>query len=250
LTGAGATGTTALPEIANLGAHLEAMLLATAKPVPIDRLARAVGLAPAMPDEDDEPVRISKGAKASARPTETEGAPGEAPADAVAVESKPTRSKRAMTAEAQREAQTKAACRRIEREIDALNASYEREGRSFRIERVSGGCRVMTLSAFAPSVAALARERQQQKLTRAAIETLAIIAYKQPITRAQLEAIRGVACGEVLRSLMERRVITIKGRAEELGRPILYGTSRQFLEYFGLASIADLPQVAELRPGV
>ena len=83
---------------------------------------------------------------------------------------------------------------------------------------------------------------------RAAVETLAIIAYKQPITRAQLEAIRGVSCGEVIKSLMDRRIITIKGRAEELGRPMLYGTTRQFLDHFGLASIKDLPTVQELKP--
>ena len=76
---------------------------------------------------------------------------------------------------------------------------------------------------------------------------MAIIAYKQPITRAALEAIRGVACGEILRSLMDRRLVTIVGRAEELGRPMLYGTSKQFLEVFGLTSIKDLPSVEEFK---
>jgi segregation and condensation protein B len=83
-------------------------------------------------------------------------------------------------------------------------------------------------------------------LSRAGLESLAIIAYRQPVTRAQLEAIRGVACGEVLRTLMDRRLITIKGRAEELGRPLLYATTKEFLDAFGLSSIKDLPSVGDL----
>ena len=132
--------------------------------------------------------------------------------------------------------------------IDELNEQYAETGRSFRIEQVSGGFRFMTLGEFAPVVAKFRRERAAAKLSRAAIETLAIVAYKQPITRAQLESIRGVSCGEVLRSLLERRLLTIKGRAEEPGRPILYGTTKQFLDTFGLGTIKDLPPVGELAP--
>ena len=80
------------------------------------------------------------------------------------------------------------------------------------------------------------------KLTKPALETLAIIAYKQPILRADIEAIRGVACGETIRSLMEKHLVKIAGRAEEPGRPILYGTTKRFLELFGLNSLKDLPQ--------
>lgn len=139
--------------------------------------------------------------------------------------------------------------RAVEDAIKALNAAYSETGRSFRIEHVAGGYRLMTLPQFARAVGAFQRARQSTRLTKAAIETLAIIAYKQPMTRADLEAIRGVACGEVLRSLMDRRLITIKGRAEELGRPLLYGTTKQFLDAFGLASLNDLPQIAELKSG-
>jgi len=131
----------------------------------------------------------------------------------------------------------------VRQAIDALNESYERTGRSFRIESVAGGYRVMTLPACAPVLAAFHRSRESRRLSRAAIETLAIIAYRQPITRAELEAIRGVACGEVLRSLLDRRLIAIAGRAEELGRPMLYATTKRFLDTFGLASIKDLPKV-------
>jgi segregation and condensation protein B len=129
--------------------------------------------------------------------------------------------------------------------IDGLNEEYERTGRAFRIEKVAGGVRIMTLPEFADDVAKFHQARQSQKLSRAALETLAVIAYRQPVTRASLEAIRGVACGEVLRTLVERRMVTITGRAEELGRPMLYGTTKQFLELFGLSTLKDLPSVED-----
>ena len=133
--------------------------------------------------------------------------------------------------------------------IHELNEAYESSGRSFRIEQVAGGYRILTLPEFAPAVAAIRGLRESAKLSRAAVETLAIIAYKQPITRVQVEAIRGVACGEVIRTLLDRRLVAIVGRAEELGRPMLYGTSKQFLETFGLSSTKDLPRVTDLFPG-
>jgi segregation and condensation protein B len=133
--------------------------------------------------------------------------------------------------------------------IHELNESYEASGRSFRIEQVAGGYRILTLPEFAPAVAAIRGLRESAKLSRAAVETLAIIAYKQPITRVQVEAIRGVASGEVIRTLLDRRLVAIIGRAEELGRPMLYGTSKQFLETFGLSSTKDLPRVTDLFPG-
>ena len=128
-----------------------------------------------------------------------------------------------------------------------LNEAYAAGGRTFRLELLAGGYRLMTLPEMAPALAAFHKARSSSKLTRAGVETLAIIAYRQPVTRAELEAIRGVACGEVLKTLMERRLVTITGRAEELGRPMLYGTTRQFLELFGLASVKDLPSPEELR---
>lgn len=135
----------------------------------------------------------------------------------------------------------------VEGAIAALNGAYEATGRSFRIEALAGGWRVMTLPKFAGAIAAFHKAREAAGLSRAALETLAIIAYKQPITRAELESIRGVACGEVLRSLIDKRLVTIAGRAEELGRPLLYGTTRQFLDAFGLATLKDLPTLAELK---
>jgi len=130
-----------------------------------------------------------------------------------------------------------------------LNEHYEKTGRAFRIEKTAGGLRLMTLPEHADAVAAYHNLGASGRLSRAAIETLSIIAYRQPITRAHIEAIRGVACGEVLRSLLERRLIAITGRAEEVGRPILYGTSKEFLDQFGLASLKDLPPVGEADGG-
>ncbi len=135
----------------------------------------------------------------------------------------------------------------IREAVARLNAVYEQSGRAFRIEQVAGGYRVMTLARHAEVLERFHGDRERSALSKAALETLAIIAYKQPLTRAGLEAIRGVACGEILRALLERRLITIVGRAEELGRPILYGTSKRFLETFGLGSLKDLPTVEELR---
>lgn len=137
---------------------------------------------------------------------------------------------------------------RIRESIDGLNQFYEETGRSFRIEQVAGGLQMLTLPSFIDDITRLKGVRNQSKLSQAALETLAIIAYRQPILRADLESIRGVACGEVLRGLMERRLVRIAGRAEELGRPMLYGTTKEFLEIFGLATLDDLPQAKELRP--
>ena len=137
---------------------------------------------------------------------------------------------------------------RIHAAVEALNADYEQTGRSFRIERVAGGLQMLTMPAYAEDITRLKGARQSSKLSQAALETLAIIAYRQPILRADLESIRGVACGEVLRSLMERRLVRIAGRAEEVGRPMLYGTTKEFLEVFGLATLDDLPNAKDLRP--
>jgi len=130
--------------------------------------------------------------------------------------------------------------------IEQLNEQYEQTGRSFRIEKVANGFQILTLPQFKDSLAKLHRTRADSKLSPAAMETLAIIAYKQPVLRVDIETIRGVACGEVLRSLMDRNLVKIVGRADEIGRPMLYGTTKFFLEVFGLSSLKDLPKAEEL----
>lgn len=137
----------------------------------------------------------------------------------------------------------------VEESIEALNTEYERTGRSFRIEKVAGAWQVVTLTKYADVLDGLKRAKQDNgRLSASQLETLAIVAYKQPIVRAQVEAIRGSASGEVLRLLMDRHLVKVVGRAEEIGRPMLYGTTKQFLEVFGLGTLKDLPEADELKP--
>lgn len=137
----------------------------------------------------------------------------------------------------------------IRQAIKDLNTQYEEAHRSFRIEQVAGGYQILTLPEFGEDLKKLHQREIDAKLTKAALETLAIIAYKQPILRADIEAIRGVACGETIRNLMEKHLVNIAGRAEVPGRPILYGTTKRFLEVFGLNSLKDLPQSEDgLKP--
>jgi segregation and condensation protein B len=137
----------------------------------------------------------------------------------------------------------------IRRAIKELNEQYVDSDRSFRIEQGAGGYQLLTVPEFGDILKKLHQREVDAKLTKAALETLAIIAYKQPILRADIEAIRGVACGETIRSLMEKHLVKIAGRAEIPGRPILYGTTKRFLELFGLNSLKDLPQgEGQLRP--
>jgi segregation and condensation protein B len=140
--------------------------------------------------------------------------------------------------------------RQVKKCIEVLNEQYRQSGRSFRIEEIAGGYQMMTLPEYNSWLKKLLRERGDNKLTPAALETLAIIAYKQPVIRADVEAIRGVACGELIRSLMYKGLVKIVGKAEILGRPLLYGTTRKFLEVFGLNDLKDLPKAEELKqPG-
>jgi segregation and condensation protein B len=134
----------------------------------------------------------------------------------------------------------------LRKAIRSLNTQYEESHRCFRIEQVSGGYQLLTLPEYGEYLKKLHLRDADTKLTKAALETLAIIAYKQPILRADIEAIRGVQCGETIRSLMEKHLVKIAGRAEEPGRPILYGTTKRFLELFGLNSLKDLPQGEQL----
>ena len=131
--------------------------------------------------------------------------------------------------------------------IRRLNEWYDARGFAFRIERTAGGYRMMTRAQLANWVRRLEHVPEETRLSTPAIETLALVAYRQPIMRADIEAIRGVSCGEVLRQLMERDLVRICGRGEELGRPYLYGTTKQFLLLFGLKDLADLPRAESLR---
>ncbi|MCD6364638.1 MAG: SMC-Scp complex subunit ScpB [Planctomycetes bacterium] len=133
--------------------------------------------------------------------------------------------------------------------IHRLNERYDSQGSAFRIEPIAGGYQMLTRPEYHDVLTRLFGARSQSRLSRAALETLAIVAYRQPVLRADIEAIRGVTSGEVLRGLMDKQLVKIVARAEVIGRPMLYGTTRRFLEIFGLRNLDDLPRVEELRQG-
>ncbi len=137
--------------------------------------------------------------------------------------------------------------KQVRQHIENLNAKYQVNSNAFRIEQIAGGYQMLTLSPYNYWLKKLLRVRSDNKLSPAALETLAIVAYKQPVMRADIEAIRGVAVGEVIRSLCYKGLVKIVGRAEVLGRPMLYGTTKRFLEVFGLNTLKDLPKVEELK---
>ncbi|MBI4549823.1 MAG: SMC-Scp complex subunit ScpB [Candidatus Omnitrophica bacterium] len=135
----------------------------------------------------------------------------------------------------------------IEQMIRDLAAEYEGENRSFRIQEIAGGFEVGTDPKYAPWIMKLEMQKRARQASHSALETLAIIAYKQPVTRAEVEDLRGVDIASVLAALLEKNLIKIVGRKEVPGRPFLYGTTEKFLEHFGLKALSDLPQVGEIR---
>jgi segregation and condensation protein B len=132
--------------------------------------------------------------------------------------------------------------------IERLQRSYEADGSAFQIEEIAGGYQLLTQARYHPWLARLKRTGHEVRLSPATLETLAVIAYKQPIMRAEVEKVRGVACGELVRQLMEKGLVRIAGRHDSLGRPQLYGTTKKFLQAFGLNTLQDLPEVESLRP--
>jgi segregation and condensation protein B len=134
----------------------------------------------------------------------------------------------------------------IEAAVEEVRRRYESEGRALRIVAAAGGFRMVTRPEHAPALARLFQARNRSRLSQAALETLAIVAYRQPITSPEIQAVRGVDSQAVLRGLQGRRLVRIVGRKPVVGRPLLYGTTREFLIHFGLNSLDDLPQVDEL----
>jgi segregation and condensation protein B len=137
--------------------------------------------------------------------------------------------------------------KQLRKHIDDLNEKYKTNNNAFRVEQIAGGYQLLTLNGYNHWLKKLVRARDEGALSQAALETLAIIAYKQPIIRADIEAIRGVAAGDMIRNLMYKGLVKITGRAEVVGRPMLYGTTKKFLEIFMLNSLNDLPKAEELK---
>ncbi len=131
--------------------------------------------------------------------------------------------------------------------IDELKAQYDAAGHAFTIVELAGGFQLATRRQFAPWIRKLHQTRTSVRLSQAALETLAIVAFKQPLTRIEVDNIRGVGCGGVLHTLMEHNLVRIVGRSEGIGKPMLFGTTREFLSVFGLKSLADLPKPKELE---
>ncbi len=130
--------------------------------------------------------------------------------------------------------------------VDELNCEYEETKRSFKIVKIGGGFLFSTLPQFSKWIGEFFKEKIKRKLSQSALETLAVIAYKQPISKPEIESIRGVNCDYMVTSLMEKTLVAIVGRAETIGRPLLYGTTEYFLKHFGINSISDLPKLKEI----
>jgi len=134
----------------------------------------------------------------------------------------------------------------VERAVAELRAEYQAEGRAFDVAEIAGGFQLLTRPEFAGVLERFDAVPHPTRLSTPALETLAIIAYRQPIGRAEVEEIRGVGAGGVLKTLQDREMVEVVGRGEGLGRPLLYGTTRRFLEHFGFRSLDDLPRPDEL----
>ncbi len=138
-----------------------------------------------------------------------------------------------------------------EEDIDAcvvrLNDLYNSTGRSFRIVVVAGGYRFLTLPALEPTLKKMLAPKIQRKLSQSAIEVLAVVAYRQPVTRSEIQQVRGVNPDYAVNKLLERGLIDVRGRADTPGKPLLYGTTAGFLDFFNLESLQDLPKLREIR---
>ena len=131
--------------------------------------------------------------------------------------------------------------------LDELRSEYDEQNRGFRLAEIAEGWQLITRPGHAAVIRRLHRIKSANRLTRPALETLAIIGYKQPLTKAEIEAIRGVNSDGVMHSLLERRLVRTVGRKDVAGRPLLYGTTREFLQAFGLKDLSELPKLTELK---
>jgi segregation and condensation protein B len=137
--------------------------------------------------------------------------------------------------------------RKIRQMVEKINTQLGRERHPFEIVEIGGGYQFRTVSYYYPWVVQLFKEKAAKKLSIQSLECLAIISYKQPITKAEIESIRGVLSDGAMKTLLEKRLVTIAGRSEKPGRPLLYATTKEFLAYFGINKIADLPRIEEFE---
>ncbi|MBM3249487.1 MAG: SMC-Scp complex subunit ScpB [Candidatus Omnitrophica bacterium] len=154
-------------------------------------------------------------------------------------------SEKPLTLEQLRDALDNLNANEVRAKIEELKSDYEATSRGLRIVEVAGGYRMITASGFAPFLKKLFKDRLKERLSKPALETLAIIAYKQPLTRSEIELLRNVNVDGVMKTLLDKDLIRITGRKKVPGRPIVYGTTRIFLEHFGLKSLDELPKMED-----
>jgi segregation and condensation protein B len=135
----------------------------------------------------------------------------------------------------------------VERAFGELQRFYDETNRAYTLAPLAGGYQLLTRPDLSPWVERFLVGRRRQRLSRAALEVLAVVAYRQPVTRGDVEAVRGVDCGGVFRTLLERKMVRVKGRAKTVGHPLLYATTDHFLEHFGIAQLKDLPKLEEFE---
>ena len=132
--------------------------------------------------------------------------------------------------------------------IEKLQKKYEEDIYAFQIYAMAGGYQFLTKPAYQASISILLKQKSKKRLSNAALETLAIVAYKQPITKTEIEQIRGVNSDYAIQKLLEKELLVIRGKSDAVGRPLLYGTSDKFMDYFGISSLKDLPQPKDILP--
>jgi segregation and condensation protein B len=224
---------------------------AAEEPAPKKRRGKKETPAEATPAAPSEPELVMTAAELTgpAAPAEPEGA--EPPMDESAAirtfEALVFASEEPLPPAAVRKIVPGATPARVRRWAEALQKEYDELGRAFQLKEIAGGWQILTRPEHAEAVGKMLKVKSEGKLSAAALETLAIVAYRQPINRADLEAIRGVGSGPLLRALMEKGLVKVTGKEETLGRPVLYGTTEKFLEMLGLASVKDLPKPEELK---
>jgi len=135
----------------------------------------------------------------------------------------------------------------ISKALDLLTEKYQHDNYAFSIFHGGGGYQFLTKPAYQASIGILLKQQSKKRLSTSALETLSIIAYKQPVTRSELEQIRGVNCDYTVQKLLEKELIEIKGKSDAIGKPLLYGTSDKFMDYFGINSLNDLPTPKDFK---
>ena len=133
----------------------------------------------------------------------------------------------------------------LEEALNELLLKYEAEEYAFGLYKMGGGYQFLTKPAYQSSIGILLKQQSKKRLSATALETLSIVAYKQPVTKTEMEQIRGVKCDYTIQKLLEKELVEIKGKAETIGRPLLYGTTEKFMEYFGINSLKDLPTLKD-----